>query len=63
MTTKFHHLFPYLKMKREHYISLTSHDRPFHYCQQITPNFLNSPALLGNKGISRKLKSQNWLQL
>ena len=63
MTTKFHRLFPYLKMKREHYISITSHDRPFQYCQQITPNFLNSPALLGNKDISRKLKSQNWLQL
>ena len=49
--TKCHHLFPYLKMKREHYISITSHDRPFQYCQQITPNFLNSPALLGNKDI------------
>ena len=61
MTTKFHYLFPYLKNER--YISITSHDRPVQYCQQITPNFLNCPALVGNKDISRKFKSQNWLQL
>ena len=52
MTRKFHHLLPYLKMKRGHYISVTSHDRRLQYCQQMTPNFLNSPALVGNKGIS-----------
>ena len=63
MTTKFHHLLPCLKIKREHYISITSHDRPLQYCQQMTPNFLNSPALVGNKDISGKFKSQNWLQL
>ena len=63
MTTKFHHLFPHLKMKKEHFISITSHDRPLQYCQQMTPNFLNSPALVGNKDISGKFKSQNWLQL
>ena len=40
-----------------------SHDRPFQYCQQMIPNFLNSPALEGNNDISGKFKSQNWLQL
>ena len=51
-------------MKREHYISITGHDRPLQYCQQkITPNFMNSPALEGNKDISGKFKLQNWLQL
>ena len=53
----------YLKMKREHYISIASHERPFQYCQQMTPNFLNNPALVRNKDISGKFKSQNWLQL
>ena len=51
------------KMKREHYISITSHDRRLQYCQQMTPNFFNSPALVGKKDISRKFKSQKWLQL
>ena len=50
------------KMKGEHYISITSHDRRLQYCQQMTPNFLNSPALVGNKDISGKFKSQKWLQ-
>ena len=51
------------KMKREHYISITSHDRRPQYCQQMTANFLNSPALVGNKDISGKFKSQKWLQI
>ena len=60
---KFHHLLPYLKMKREHYISVTSHDLPLQYWQQMTPNFLNCLALVGNKDIFGKFKPQNWLQL
>ena len=63
MTTKFRHLFPYLKMKRENYISITCLDRPLQYCQEMTPNFLNCPALVENKDISGKFNPQNWLQL
>ena len=51
------------KMKREHYISITSHDRRLQYCQQMTPNLLNSPTLVGNKDISGKFKWQMSLQL
>ena len=40
---------PIFKIKREHYISIISHDRPLHYCPQMTPNFLNCPALAGGK--------------
>ena len=49
--------------ERALYTHYPSHDRPFQFCQQMTPNFLNNPALVGNKDISGKFKLQNWLQL
>ena len=54
---------PIFKNEEKTLYTITIHDRPLHYCQQMTPNFLNSPALMGNKDISGKFKSQNWLQL
>ena len=56
---------PIFKNEERTLYTHTSHDLPLQYCQQMgmTPNFLNSPALVGNKDISGKFKSQNWLQL